>query len=161
MANLTVRRNENTNAPIAAREYDPFRMMRDWMKYDPFQEIAPMIPGFNRPAIFSPAFDVKETKDAYLFKADVPAVKESDLDVTLTGNRLTISGTRQNEKTEESDTYYAWECGYGAFSRSFTLPDGIDPDHVHADLKAGVLTVAVPKLPETKGKKIEVKSIKQ
>lgn len=163
MPNLTVRRSSGNPAPLApvAREIDPFRMMRDWMRFDPFQEIAPLFSTEARAGVYAPTFDVKETKDAYVFKADVPAVKEADLDITITGNRLSISGKRENEKVEEHDNYYACECSYGSFSRSFTLPDGIDTDHIHADLKAGVLTVAVPKLPETKAKKVEVKTTKQ
>jgi HSP20 family protein len=91
--------------------------------------------------------DVKETKDAYLFTADLPGVKESDLELSLTGNRLTISGTREEEH----------ERSYGSFSRTFTLPDGVDPEHVGAELKDGVLRVNIPKKPEMKPKKIELK----
>jgi HSP20 family protein len=106
-----------------------------------------------------PDFEVKETKDAYLFKADVPGVKEADIEVTVTGNRLTLAGSRAEEKEEKGDTYYSCERKYGSFTRAYTLPEGADLEHPHADLKAGVLTVAVPKLPEVKPKKVEVKSI--
>src|SRR5262245_43358340 len=82
-------------------------------------------------------------------KADVPGVKESDLDVTLTGNRLTISGKREAERKEQTETYYAYERSYGDFTRAFTLPDGIDTNSVVADLKDGVLTVSVRKTPES------------
>jgi HSP20 family protein len=103
---------------------------------------------------------VKETKDAYVFKADLPGIREEDLDISLTGNRLTVSGKREEEKREEDDRFYAYERSYGSFSRSFTLPEGIDVEHAQADLNDGVLTVSVPKKPEVKPKKIEVKKLR-
>ena len=91
---------------------------------------------------------MKENKDGYVFRADLPGVREDDLDISLTGNRLTISGKREQEKHEQGDTYYANERSYGSFSRAFTLPDGTDAENVRADLKNGVLQVTVPKKPE-------------
>jgi HSP20 family protein len=106
---------------------------------------------------FVPSFEVKETKDSYLFKADLPGVKESDLDISVTGNRLTISGERQQEKKDEGDTFYAYERSYGSFSRSFTLPEGIDVDHINGELRDGVLNVVVPKKPEVQPKRVLLK----
>jgi HSP20 family protein len=104
------------------------------------------------------SFDVKESKDAFEFRADVPGVKESDIEITLTGNRLSISGKREAEKTDSNDTYYTYERSYGSFSRTFTLPYGADTEHIRTDLKEGVLTVVVPKRAEVQPKKIAVKS---
>src|SRR5581483_416135 len=112
----------------------------------------------ERAAIWSPNFEVKENKEGFQFKADLPGVKESDLDITLTGNRLSIHGKREAEKQDKGETYYTYERSYGDFTRSFTLPEGIDADHLHAELKDGVLTMVVPKLPEVKARKIEVRS---
>jgi len=106
---------------------------------------------------FVPTFDVKETKDSFVFRADLPGVKDSDVDISLTGNRLTISGRRQEENKEEGEQFYAYERSYGSFSRSFTLPEGIDAEHVQADLKDGVLTVVLPKKPEVQPKRIALK----
>jgi HSP20 family protein len=136
---------------------DPFRMMRDMFRWDPFREMEPIFPANVMPS-FSPDVEVKETNDAYLFKADVPGVKENEINVTLTGNRLTITGERNEEKEEKTETYYSAERKYGSFSRAYTLPEGVDAEHIHADLKNGVLTVAVPKKPEMQPKKIAVKS---
>ena len=156
MANITVRKDNGNLAPAQpTREADPFRTMRDLLRWDPFRQ---MTPSFELDAgdAFAPAFEVKETKDSYLFTADVPGVKDNDLEVTLTGNRLTIGGHRASEKEEKGDTYYSCERKYGAFSRAYTLPDGIDAEHLRAELKAGVLTIAVPKKPESQPKKIAV-----
>ena len=105
---------------------------------------------------FVPTFDVKETKDAYVFRADLPGVKEDDLEISLTGSRLAISGHREQESREQGETYYATERSYGAFSRAFTLPEGIDGENVSAELKNGVLHVNIPKKPEVQPKRISI-----
>jgi|CXWL01.1.fsa_nt_gi HSP20 family protein len=159
MSDITVRRNNGNQPSALSRETDPFRMVRDLFRWDPFKEMAPAWPTQEwQGAAFAPAFEVKETKDTYLFKADVPGLKEADVDVTITGNRLNVSGKREEEKEERGDTYYACERSYGSFSRSFTLPEGADLEHIHADMKAGVLTLAVPKKPTVQAKKIAVSS---
>jgi HSP20 family protein len=131
--------------------------MRDLMRWEPFSELAPAWPTLGN-AAFSPAFEVKETKDAFAFTADMPGVTEKDLQVQLSENRLSISGKRESEKTEQGETYYTNERNYGSFIRSFTLPEGIDADKVRAELKNGVLSVTVPKRPEAQPKKISVTS---
>lgn len=167
MADITVRKENQgpstSMTPAPARE--PLRSLRDLFRFDPFRELAAwdpfteMAPLLQRtPASFWPAFEVKETASAYLFKADLPGVKESDLQVVMTGNRLTISGSRHEEKEEESETYYTCERQYGTFNRSYTLPEGVDAEHIHAALTGGVLTVAVPKRPEAQPRKIPVKA---
>ncbi len=155
MPNL-IRRNEpGTLEP--ARAWEPFEMMREMMQWDPFRELG--VVG-TRTVAFVPAFEVKETKDEYVFRADMPGIKEKDLEISLTGNRLTVSGKREEEKREQGERFYTYERSYGTFSRSFTLPEGIDPEHVHAELKDGVLTLGIAKKPEVKPKRIELKAIK-
>jgi HSP20 family protein len=135
-------------------EADPFRFMREMLGWEPFRELMPAW-RLDAPA-YAPAFEVKETKEAYLFKADLPAVKEEELEIALTGNRLTIAGKREAEEEEKNETIYVYERMYGAFTRTFTLPDGIDAEHVRAELKEGVLRVVVPKLPEVQPRKIAI-----
>jgi HSP20 family protein len=158
MANITVRRTSGGDVPApVGREWEPMRMMRELLGWDPFREMAPAWPLVTREE-FSPAFDIKETKEGYLFKADMPGIDEKDLEVTLTGNRLSISGKREAEKAERTDTYYRCERSYGSFLRSFTLPEGVDVDHVRSELKNGELTMVVPKKPGMQPKKIEVQT---
>jgi len=88
----------------------------------------------------------------------MPGIEEKNLDVKLTNNRLTVSGKRETEKTEQNETYYATERSYGSFSRSFTLPDGLDGEKVAAELEKGVLTITVTKKPEAAAKKVNVTS---
>ncbi len=159
MANLSIRKSPQApTAPAAtSASWDPFRAMRDMLRWDPFREMAPYFS--EEPAYaFMPAFEVKETREGYVFKADIPGVQEKDLDITLTGNRLTVQGKREAEHQENSDTYYAYERTYGTFTRSFTLPEGADTAHVHADLKQGVLTLVVPKAPALQPRKVSLKS---
>src|SRR5262245_6024508 len=134
------------------RELNPWQRMRDFLSWDPFQEMRYW--PTEQQAGFTPAFEVRETTDGYVFKADLPGIREEDLEIHLTGNRLTVSGKREAEQRHESDRYYAYEVSYGSFSRSFTLPEGIDADHVKAELKNGVLTLHVPKKAEAQARKI-------
>jgi HSP20 family protein len=158
MANIAIHKNDQNKIarPPTQAEWEPFRIMRSLLHWDPFREIA-AFPYAEERATFAPSFEIKETKDAYLFKADVPGIKENDLEVTVTGNRLTVAGKRDAEKEEQTDTYYAYERSYGQFTRSFTLPDGADMEKLNADLKDGVLTLSLPKKPEVQPKKIAVK----
>jgi HSP20 family protein len=158
MANeVAVQRDSKTQvpAPRVAREWDPFLALRDLMRWDPFREIAPAWTSLEG-AGFAPAFEVKETKEGFVFTADLPGVAEKDLQVQLSENRLSISGKRESEQTEQGETFYTSERSYGSFTRAFTLPEGIDRDKLRAELKGGVLSVIVPKRPEALPKKISI-----
>ena len=167
MANLIRKgtdKDEQGKAMQPVREHDPMRwfreMMRDpfreMLRWDPFRE---MFPSFGaQQQTFAPAFEVCEHKDRFVLSADMPGVKEQDLDIKLTGNRLTVSGKRESETEEKVDTYYAAERSYGMFTRSFTLPpDQVDLDHVTAELKNGVLTIVVPKRAGAQSRTIAIK----
>jgi len=157
MASVSIKKGDGDMPSTAlAREWEPFQAFRDLLGWDPFAEMMPA--RGSEAAGFAPAFDVKETKDAFVFTADLPGIKESDLDVRVSQNRLTVSGKRESEKSEKSDTYYTYERSYGTFSRTFTLPDGLDASAIKADLKNGVLTLELPKPPELQPKKIPVKT---
>ena len=156
MADIQVKKNGPQLPQVAptAQALDPARWFSRMMGFDPFREMMPLL-GEERVA-FDPAFEVKESKDGYLFKADLPGVKISDIDVSVTENRIQISGKRESEKEDKGDTFYAYERSYGSFTRAFTLPEGVDSARIHADLRDGVLTVLVPKKPESQPKKIPI-----
>ncbi len=153
MANIAIR-NEKQIAPVLDLP-EPVQMLRDLLRWNPFREVAPHV---VEGATFLPPFEVRETKDRFVFFADLPGVKENDLDINITGTRLVIAGNRKFEKVEEKETFFTNERTYGAFQRSFTLPDGIDVEHIVAELKDGVLTMVVPKTPEMKARKIVLKT---
>lgn len=152
MANM-VRRENREPAQQNANEYrwDPFRVMDALLRWDPYRGDNNLL---SRGSEYTPKFDVKETKHAYVLRADLPGVKEEDVDLSLNGNLLTVSGKRDDERREEGEQYYSVERSYGTFSRSFSLPDGIDAAGISADLKSGVLTVQIPKRPEAQPRKI-------
>jgi HSP20 family protein len=132
------------------------------LSWDPFQEMRSF---FNLSVLrtiwteeFNPAFEVKESRDGYLFRADVPGVKESDLEINLHGAKLHISGRRVRDHHEAHDTVHTWERGYGTFQRVFTLPTGVDVDQAKAELTEGVLTVRVPRADTNSPRKISVTS---
>lgn len=162
MATLAIRREPVSSIlPEFGYALDPFRNMRDLLRWDPFAELGSSWPTERLGATtYTPQFDVKETKDAYLFRADLPGVKEQDIEVTLNQNRLVVSGKRESEAEEKSETYYHCERSYGSFMRSFSLPAGVDADHCQAELKHGVLTINVPKTGELAAKKIAIRSEK-
>ena len=154
MENL-IRRTEPREEALMPSRWDPLRMMREMLGWDPFRAMERALLPSER-VVFAPDFEVKETADAIVFRADLPGIKEPDLDISLSGNRLTVSGRREEEERQEGETYYACERSYGAFSRTFTLPEGCDPDAARAELSEGVLILTVPKKPELKAKKIAV-----
>jgi len=157
MSNISVRRGNGGREIETQASWDPFRAMRELFRWDPFREMAPL--GAATAGIaFAPDFEVKETKDGYEFKADVPGIKDKDIEVSCSGNLLTITGKREAEQQEKGDTFYVYERSYGSFTRSFTLPSGVDADHIKAELKDGVLNVLAPKKPEAQPKKITVQS---
>ena len=157
MAQVTIQKRNGGEAAgaVRPRSVEPFSLMRDLLRWDPFREVAPVWP-VTQELRFQADFDVKETKDAFLFKADLPGVREQDLEVTVTGTRLTIAGKRDEEKEDKGDTYYTYERSQGSFTRSFTLPEEADVEHLHAELKEGVLTLVVPKRPAAVAKKVTI-----
>jgi HSP20 family protein len=107
-----------------------------------------------------PAVDVTEDTAGYKITAELPGMAETDIEVTMTDHTLTIKGEKKAEKEEKDKDYYLSERSYGAFRRSFALPEGIDGDKVGAEFTKGVLTVTLPKLAAVKvePKKVEVKA---
>ncbi len=136
---------------------DPFTLLgHNFFGWDPFQTAERTIAKRDAPS-FELRFEVKERDDGFVFTADLPGVKKEDIDVTLDGNRLTVSGSRESEQTKEGEKFHIHERSYGSFSRTFTLPADAIGDNISADLKDGVLTLAVPKKLEAKPKKITLK----
>jgi HSP20 family protein len=106
---------------------------------------------------WAPDVDVIDKPDAILVRADLPGLEQKDVDVAIQDNILTVRGERKEERVEKEEGYYLCERRAGAFSRSFSLPPGVEPDKIKATFKNGVLEVQIPKGKEAKGKKIDVK----
>jgi HSP20 family protein len=154
MANITPSRTGS--APVARRngEWDLIERMRNLMQFDPFQDFFRPWLGAEAQVAYEPRFDVREDKDGFVITADMPGMGEGDIDISITGKRLLISGRREEEKEAESKAYFTRERSFGAFSRSFVLPETIDAERIEATLQDGVLELRVPKRPESQPKKI-------
>jgi len=103
-----------------------------------------------------PPTNVRETDDAYTVACEVPGLEMADLEVYVTGDQLTVSGTRTNTIPEEGVTLHRHERDAGQFSRAVTLPGPLDSARTEATLADGVLTVRIPKTEEAKPKRVEV-----
>ena len=139
------------------------------VKYDPFADLADMPTGLRlfqdtvnrlfsetagRP--WTPAVDIMETENELVLKADVPEVEMKDIDIQLENGTLTLKGERKFEEEKNGRGYHRIERSYGSFARSFSLPETVDPEKVHADYKNGVLTITLPKKELAKPRSIKV-----
>jgi HSP20 family protein len=110
---------------------------------------------------WAPAIDVFEKEDKFVVKAELPGMKEEDIDISVVGNTLTIKGERTAESEVEEDDYYYCERSYGSFSRSIDVPSNVDTQKIEANYEDGVLEVSLPKTPEVKPNKISVSAKKK
>ena len=104
------------------------------------------------------AIDMYETKDQVVVKAALPGVKPGEMEVTITGNTLTISGESKEENDVKEKDYLRKERQFSSFTRSVTLPDGLKADQADASFENGVLTLKVPKNEQAKPRAIKIKA---
>ena len=105
---------------------------------------------------FVPPVDVYEDEHKIVLKLEVPGMKESDLDIQLENNLLTVRGERKFEKEEKEENFHRIERRYGSFYRSFTIPNTVNPENVKASYDAGVLSIQLEKRAEARPKQIKV-----
>jgi len=103
-----------------------------------------------------PAMDLVETEDHFVLRADLPGLSEEDVNIEVEERVLTISGERKAEHTENKDGYHRVERAFGSFSRSLTLPEGVNAEAVSASFDRGVLEVRIPKPEQRKPRKISI-----
>jgi HSP20 family protein len=144
----------------SGRELDPFRGFRtqlDSLFEDWF--------GRNMGGTLAPRINVSETGKDMTVTVELPGVEEKDIEVSMSGNQLTIKGEKKSEEEEKKDekgrVFHRVERSYGAFRRTMTVPFDVEPDKVSAQFKDGVLTVSLPR-PESatvapQARRIEVK----
>ena len=147
---LALRTNHTANGTGRYLARDGFALARELLAWDPFY-------GQRQASAFAPAFEVKETNDAFVLRADLPGVAESDLDLAVHNSVLTVSGHRQAEERKDGDSYALYERQFGSFTRSFALPDTADGERIDAKLDNGVLTLSITKKVEAKPRKIAIK----
>lgn len=145
---LVLRNRDSASNDVTRR--DPFSMARELFGWDPFFTT-------RTATAFVPAFEVKETVEGYVIKADVPGVAEGDIDVAVHNSVLSITGSRQSEERKEGEAYALYERQFGSFTRSFQLPELADGEKIEAKLDNGVLTVTIGKKAAAKPRKIAFK----
>jgi HSP20 family protein len=104
-----------------------------------------------------PTIDVAEEDDAIVVRAEVPGCKAEDIDISVYGNTLTISGEKKLSEEKKEKGYYHVESTYGSFRRELTLPAEVDQDKIDATCKNGVLSITLPKAEKAKTVKVKVK----
>jgi len=143
------------------------------IRWEPFREMMSLRQAmdrlledsFVRPARLWPELragelpiDMYQTKDEVVLKAALPGVKPEEVDITITGDTLTIKGEHKEEKETKEEDYLYKEHRYGAFSRSVTIPIQVESDKAEAVFENGILTLTVPKSEQVKPKQIKVKA---
>lgn len=108
-----------------------------------------------------PALDVFEKEDKFVVKAELPGMKEDDIDVSVVGDTLSIKGEKKTETEVKEEDYYRCERSYGTFYRSIPIPSNVDANKIEASFDDGVLEVALPKSAKVKPKKIAVSAKKK
>ncbi len=103
-----------------------------------------------------PPMDLVETGGSYVLRADLPGLSEADVNIEFEDNVLTITGERMTEHEDGEEGYYRVERAFGAFSRSLTLPEGVNPESVQAHFDRGVLEVRIPKPEQRKPRKVAI-----
>jgi HSP20 family protein len=131
--------------------WDPFGILRGFVGWwDPLGVLR-----LSQPAQpFAPAFDGRDTEDAYILEADLPGIEETELEMSVTGTELSVSGKRESGQREESGRYFCSERAYGTFVRTFTLPDDAELARVSAEFRDGVLRVKIPKRTDAQTRRI-------
>jgi len=140
------------------------------VRWDPWREMEEFVDRYNRAlgehqeggqdvirkGDWSPRVDITETDEEFTIKAEIPEVNKDDVKVTVENGILLLHGERKQEKEEKGKTYHRIERHYGAFNRSFTLPETVDQENVKASFKDGVLSIRLQKIKGTKPKAIDV-----
>jgi HSP20 family protein len=133
-------------------------------RIDPFREFASFFGNFAEPdgkdkltaGNFVPPVDVYEDEQNLILKLEVPGVEESDLNVSVENDTLTVQGERKFEKEEKEENFHRIERRYGSFTRTFKLPNTVDADKVEASYDKGILKISLAKRAEAKPRQIKV-----
>src|SRR2546421_446797 len=142
------------------------------IRYDPFRDLKTLQDEVNRlfstnfsrsfgdegisRSAWAPSVDIFENKDEIVLEAELPGMNREDFELTIENNVLTLRGERRFEKKDEADNYHRVERAYGAFTRSFTLPQTVSAENATAEYKNGVLRVVLQKREEVKARRIEI-----
>ena len=105
---------------------------------------------------WAPSVDVAETDEEIVVTAELPGVKQEEVDISIADSVLTLKGEKKEEKEVKEKNYHRIERSYGSFQRSISLPTGVEASKAKATYKDGILRVTVPKVEEAKPKQIKI-----
>jgi HSP20 family protein len=143
-------RSENSEKPARNFPASPFRLFEDF-----FNDWALRSMEDRRAESWTPPVDIVEKDSNLTLMVSLPGMTEKDIELKIEGQVLTIKGERKSQEAA-GFTYHQQESRYGTFSRSFSLPDSVNLEHIKADYKNGILAVSVPQKPEAKSRTIKV-----
>lgn len=153
--------------PLAALRQEMDRLFDDFFTSSPFAMLRrrqlDADPWRRLQSVFDatvPVVDVVERNGEYRITAEMPGLTQADIDIAIAGGVLTVKGEKKQESVEEKQDYIVAERRYGAFQRSFPIPDDADPEATAANMRDGLLTITMPKRADaaSRRRKIEVKS---
>jgi HSP20 family protein len=158
---LTTPQNPFSMMRQLSREMD--RLMDSFFERgfgSPWRESGTQEDDWQGRTLWSPQIDVQQRNDSVIVRADLPGVSKDNVQVEVEGDTLVISGQRREEREEGGDDqgYRVLERSYGSFYRSVPLPQGVDPDHIEAAMRDGVLTVTLPLAENARPRRIEIQS---
>lgn len=158
---LTPRREEAARMPAALGPFEEMERLMDAVFGRTFpRSLFPSLarePWFTTaPAVTVPRVDIVDHEDEIILRAELPGVRKEDLDVSMTGNTVTIRGCSHREIEEERGDYYRCEMSRGEFSRTVTLPGQVDESRASAKLDEGILELTLPKVETSKRKSIKI-----
>jgi HSP20 family protein len=135
--------------------WDPWREMQRFE-----QEVGSLLSGVNRSRATSfPPINVFASEDDVIITSELPGIDPSDVDLSVTGDVLTIKGNRKSQELEEGQTWHRRERGAGSFYRNVQLPFNVDRSKVEADYSRGILKITLPRAEAEKPRKINVKTV--
>lgn len=173
MANTNIEVKKSAAPPSVQPSGDVWHAMRHEMErlfdrfsnfdVSPFRRLSDIEHFWPRPnggTMLSVDVDVAEDDKGYTITAELPGLDEKDIDVSISGDMLTLKGEKRAEKEEKNKNHYVCERSYGAFQRSFALPTDAETDKIDAKFTKGILTITLPKNPKAQpaSKKIQVKA---
>ena len=142
------------------------------IRWDPFRDLVTLREKMNRlfeeayssrgsekdliTSTWTPSVDIYETDHELVLTAELPGIEDSDINIELEDNTLTLKGERKFEKEIKEENYHRIERAYGSFARSFSLPPNIEQEKISAEHEIGILKITIPQKPQTKPKKISV-----
>lgn len=142
------------------------------IRWDPFRDLLTLREKMNRlfedvvtargqekefiSSTWNPAVDIYESENQLVLTAEIPGVAEKDVEIKIEDNTLSIKGERRFETETKEENYHRLERSYGSFYRTFTLPNYVDQDKIHAEHENGVLKITMPKRTDLKPRKVKI-----